>query len=99
MAMCSGVSQREDTSNISFGMLTLALDKRLWLRPGKKYLMGRVPSKTEPADGLFVIRDHSVSRKHLIIEVARPEEGDAVRTHPPLVGCTVQCLNTDSAWP
>ncbi|KAI9843373.1 MAG: hypothetical protein M1838_002648 [Thelocarpon superellum] len=41
-------------------------NKRLWLRPGKKYLFGR--TKTMPGD--FAIDNKSISRKHLTIEVS-----------------------------
>ncbi|PMD51140.1 uncharacterized protein K444DRAFT_225107 [Hyaloscypha bicolor E] len=39
--------------------------KKLWLRPGKKFLFGR----THTEDGQFVIEDKTVSRQHLTIEV------------------------------
>ncbi|KAL4974108.1 hypothetical protein BDW66DRAFT_92160 [Aspergillus desertorum] len=50
--------------------------KRLWLRPGKKYLFGRV--KTE--DVREAIPDASVSRKHLTIEVSQVQAGDGSKT-------------------
>ncbi|KAE9367013.1 hypothetical protein N431DRAFT_385159 [Stipitochalara longipes BDJ] len=40
--------------------------KKLWLRPGKKFLFGR----TRTEDGQFIIEDKTVSRQHLTIEVA-----------------------------
>ncbi|KAL4734817.1 hypothetical protein BDV11DRAFT_46231 [Aspergillus similis] len=48
--------------------------KRLWLRPGKKYLFGRV--KTEGVRE--AVPDASVSRKHLTIEVSQVQAGDGV---------------------
>ncbi|KAL3457902.1 hypothetical protein BJX64DRAFT_237817 [Aspergillus heterothallicus] len=51
--------------------------KRLWLRPGKKYLFGRVKK-----DGVrHVIKSGSVSRKHLTIEVSPVEAGNGGRVH------------------
>ncbi|KAL1846400.1 hypothetical protein Daus18300_014269 [Diaporthe australafricana] len=46
--------------------------RRLWLRPGKRYLFGR----TSPDAGCFVIQEKTISRKHLMIEVALVTEGD-----------------------
>lgn len=40
--------------------------KRLWLRPGKKFLFGRTQSDA----GQVVISDKTISRKHLIVEVS-----------------------------
>ncbi|KAI9785573.1 MAG: hypothetical protein M1816_000384 [Peltula sp. TS41687] len=57
----------------------LLRNKRLWLRPGKKYLLGRV--KEEQAGGRFVIEHKSVSRKHMTIEVFQPEAGDVSKIH------------------
>ncbi|PLB51617.1 DNA damage response protein RcaA [Aspergillus steynii IBT 23096] len=46
--------------------------KRVWLRPGKKYLFGRVLQ-----DGVrHAISNNSISRKHMIIEVAPVKPGD-----------------------
>ncbi|KAL2826531.1 DNA damage response protein RcaA [Aspergillus pseudoustus] len=51
--------------------------KRLWLRPGKKYLFGRVKK-----DGVrHIIKNGSVSRKHLVIEVSPVEAGNSGRVH------------------
>ncbi|KAL2793460.1 hypothetical protein BJX66DRAFT_224172 [Aspergillus keveii] len=51
--------------------------RRLWLRPGKKYLIGRVKK-----DGVrHVINAKSVSRKHLVIEVSPVEAGDGGKIH------------------
>ncbi|KAL2816263.1 hypothetical protein BJX63DRAFT_141715 [Aspergillus granulosus] len=51
--------------------------KRLWLRPGKKYLFGRVKK-----DGVrHVINSGSVSRKHLVIEVSPVKAGNGGRVH------------------
>ncbi|RDW87116.1 DNA damage response protein RcaA [Aspergillus mulundensis] len=50
--------------------------KRLWLRPGKKYLFGRFK-----ADGVReAVPNDSVSRKHLTIEVSQVKAGDGSRT-------------------
>ncbi|KAH8429048.1 DNA damage response protein RcaA [Aspergillus melleus] len=46
--------------------------RRVWLRPGKKYLFGRVLQ-----DGVrHAIANTSISRKHMIIEVAPVKPGD-----------------------
>ena len=51
--------------------------KKLWLKPGQKYLFGRVKK-----DGVRVLIDHkSISRKHFIVEVAKVNEGDASHVH------------------
>ncbi|KUJ18793.1 uncharacterized protein LY89DRAFT_706435 [Mollisia scopiformis] len=39
--------------------------KRLWLRPGKRFLIGR----TQSEDGQFLVVDKTISRKHLVVEV------------------------------
>ncbi|KAL1895682.1 hypothetical protein Sste5346_005153 [Sporothrix stenoceras] len=46
--------------------------RRLWLRPGKRYLFGR--TRAEP--GQLVISDKTISRKHLTIEVAAVRDGE-----------------------
>ncbi|KAL1835334.1 hypothetical protein VTK73DRAFT_5759 [Phialemonium thermophilum] len=46
--------------------------RRLWLRPGKLYLLGRTAS--EP--GQVAISDKTVSRKHLTVQVDAVAEGD-----------------------
>ncbi|CAK7272073.1 hypothetical protein SEPCBS57363_004946 [Sporothrix epigloea] len=46
--------------------------RRLWLRPGKRYLFGR--TRAEP--GQLVISDKTISRKHLTIEVGPVHDGD-----------------------
>lgn len=68
--------------------------KKLWLKPGNKYVLGRVPSP----EGMALLRVHgeesallilwvvnlpmpsqkSISRVHLIIEVGEVIEGDGV---------------------
>ncbi|KAL1956086.1 hypothetical protein VTO42DRAFT_7681 [Malbranchea cinnamomea] len=51
--------------------------KRVWLKPGKKYLFGRVKS-----DGVCHAIDHkSISRQHLVIEVGNVQPGDGSRIH------------------
>ncbi|TVY86333.1 Nibrin, partial [Lachnellula willkommii] len=39
--------------------------KKLWLRPGKTFIFGRTP-----AEGAFSVNNKTISRQHLIIEVA-----------------------------
>ncbi|GAM39993.1 hypothetical protein TCE0_034r11993 [Talaromyces pinophilus] len=51
--------------------------KRVWLKPGKKYLFGRIKS-----EGVrHVIQHQSISRKHLVIEVASVQPGDGSHVH------------------
>ncbi|GAQ05500.1 hypothetical protein ALT_2821 [Aspergillus lentulus] len=46
--------------------------KRVWLRPGKKYLFGRIKQ-----DGVrHAIQHSSISRKHMVIEVSPVKPGD-----------------------
>ncbi|PKS09909.1 hypothetical protein jhhlp_004532 [Lomentospora prolificans] len=47
--------------------------RRLWLRPGKRYLIGRTSSEA----GQLVITHKTISRKHLTITVGSVPEGDA----------------------
>ncbi|KXH52967.1 FHA domain-containing protein [Colletotrichum nymphaeae SA-01] len=47
--------------------------RRLWLRPGKRYLFGRTDS--EP--GQLAISHKTISRKHLTIEVDNVSDGDS----------------------
>ncbi|EFX02426.1 DNA damage response protein [Grosmannia clavigera kw1407] len=63
--------------------------RRLWLRPGKRYLFGR--TKAEP--GQLVISDKTISRKHLTIEVGRVTEGDGTNRESRSV-ITIEDLNT-----
>ncbi|EXJ79233.1 hypothetical protein A1O3_08734 [Capronia epimyces CBS 606.96] len=51
--------------------------KRMWLKPGQKYLFGRV--KREGVQ--FAIDHRTVSRKHFVIEVDPVKEGDAAQIH------------------
>ncbi|EXJ96028.1 hypothetical protein A1O1_01154 [Capronia coronata CBS 617.96] len=51
--------------------------KRMWLKPGQKYLFGRV--KREGVQ--FAIDHKTVSRKHFIIEVDAVKEGDVAHIH------------------
>ncbi|KAF7714004.1 Uncharacterized protein PECH_000549 [Penicillium ucsense] len=51
--------------------------KRLWLRPGKQYLFGRVKGD----DVRHVIPNKSISRKHMLIEISNVEPRDGTRTH------------------
>ncbi|KAL4882421.1 hypothetical protein BJY04DRAFT_41126 [Aspergillus karnatakaensis] len=50
--------------------------KRVWLRPGKKYLFGRV----KEAGYRGAIPSKSISRKHLVIEVSAVNPGDGSKT-------------------
>ncbi|KAE8151478.1 hypothetical protein BDV25DRAFT_128730 [Aspergillus avenaceus] len=51
--------------------------KRVWLRPGKKYLFGRYQR-----DGVRHAIDHkSISRKHIVIEVSPVKPGDGTQIH------------------
>ncbi|KAL4919058.1 hypothetical protein BDW62DRAFT_48194 [Aspergillus aurantiobrunneus] len=50
--------------------------KRVWLRPGKKYLFGRY--KTEGVRE--AIPAQSISRKHLVIEISPVKAGDGSKT-------------------
>ena len=51
--------------------------KRLWLRPGRKYLFGRVKK-----DGVSFAIDHkTVSRKHFIIDVAEVSDSEVTQIH------------------
>ncbi|KAE8363140.1 hypothetical protein BDV27DRAFT_11127 [Aspergillus caelatus] len=46
--------------------------KRVWLRPGQKYLFGRIRQ-----DGVrHAIQHSSISRKHMVIEVSPVKDGD-----------------------
>ena len=51
--------------------------KRMWLKPGQKYLFGRV--KREGVR--FAIDDKAVSRKHFIIHVEPVKSGDVAQIH------------------
>ena len=61
--------------------MTIGTDRKLWLRPGKKYLFGRT-KPTDTRDTGFRIDHKTVSRKHLTISVSEVKEGDGsnVRT-------------------
>ncbi|EED19124.1 DNA damage response protein RcaA [Talaromyces stipitatus ATCC 10500] len=51
--------------------------KRVWLKPGKKYLFGRIKQ-----EGVrHVIQHQSISRKHLVIEVSPVQPGDGAHVH------------------
>ncbi|KIV94418.1 hypothetical protein PV10_02185 [Exophiala mesophila] len=51
--------------------------KRMWLKPGQKYLFGRVKR-----EGVHFAIDHkTVSRKHFVIQVDPVADGDAARLH------------------
>ena len=51
--------------------------KRVWLRPGQRYLFGRVKK-----DGVFQAIDHKgVSRRQCVIEVEKVNPGDGSLLH------------------
>ncbi|EFW15760.1 DNA damage response protein RcaA [Coccidioides posadasii str. Silveira] len=50
--------------------------KRIWLKPGKRYLFGRVQAGTTHA-----INSATISRHHLVIEVGRVQQGDGLHIH------------------
>ncbi|RAL11887.1 DNA damage response protein RcaA [Aspergillus homomorphus CBS 101889] len=51
--------------------------KRVWLRPGKKYLFGRVKK-----DGVrHAISNNTISRKHVLIEISPVKPGDGSHIH------------------
>ncbi|KAI5844556.1 hypothetical protein DFP73DRAFT_59387 [Morchella snyderi] len=52
--------------------------KKLWLKPGKKYVLGRVPSEEV---NLPMPSQKSISRIHLVIEVEMVSEGDGLKLH------------------
>ncbi|MCJ1262373.1 hypothetical protein MMC22_002243 [Lobaria immixta] len=62
-------------------------DKRLWLRPGKKYLFGRTEPKGQDGfmpkgeDVDFRISGKSVSRKHITILVSAVKSGEGSLVH------------------
>ncbi|KAK4187463.1 hypothetical protein QBC35DRAFT_551950 [Podospora australis] len=51
--------------------------KKLWLRPGKRYLFGRTSS--EP--GQLIVSDKTISRKHITIELERVTDGGGRNLH------------------
>ncbi|MCJ1439502.1 hypothetical protein MMC27_008896 [Xylographa pallens] len=55
--------------------------KKVWLRPGKKYLFGRTKADSSKYAG-FVISHKSISRKHLTLSVSdvKPGAGSLVHT-------------------
>lgn len=51
--------------------------KRVWLRPGQRYLFGRVKKQ-----GIFHAIDHKgISRRHFVIQVDKVKEGDGSKIH------------------
>ncbi len=54
--------------------------KRIWLRPGKKYLFGRTSVQKGRNTG-FMIDEKSVSRKHLTLSVSAIRPGDGSRVN------------------
>src|ERR1700761_4301815 len=53
------------------------MGKRMWLKPGKKYLFGRVKR-----DGVQFAIDHkTISRKHFVITVDAVQPGDIAKVH------------------
>ena len=56
----------------------LSTDKRIWLRPGRKYLFGR--TKIDSPASSFAINHKSVSRQHLTITIAPVKAGSGSNT-------------------
>lgn len=50
------------------------LGKKLWLRPGKRFLFGR----TRAGEGDFAVSDKTISRSHLLVEVGTVGAADCV---------------------
>ncbi|KFX89486.1 hypothetical protein V490_06987 [Pseudogymnoascus sp. VKM F-3557] len=63
--------------------------KRLWLRPGKRFILGR----TLADSGGFAIANKTISRKHLVVEVDEVKPGDSARLHT-RSRITLEDLNT-----
>ena len=55
--------------------------KRIWLRPGSFHLLGRTSGKSKAGERISYIEHKSVSRKHLMIEVAKVEPGDSAKLY------------------
>ncbi|KAH0158125.1 hypothetical protein KCU67_g7640, partial [Aureobasidium melanogenum] len=55
-------------------------NKRIWLRPGTKLVLGRT-SKPEPGQRMRYIENSSVSRKHLTVDVAKVDPGESKHLH------------------
>ncbi|KPI39675.1 uncharacterized protein AB675_3549 [Cyphellophora attinorum] len=51
--------------------------RRIWLKPGKSYLFGR----TKRDDVAYALDVKTVSRKHFIIEVSAPADGEETRLY------------------
>ena len=58
-----------------------AADKKIWLRPGKKYLFGRTKQPTGNRDTGFRVDHKSISRQHLTIIVASVKPGNGAVLH------------------
>ncbi|TGZ76422.1 hypothetical protein EX30DRAFT_312472 [Ascodesmis nigricans] len=53
-------------------------EKRIWLRPGERYVFGRVrPSNTDPVN-IEIPAERMLSRTHLIVNVSPVGEGDGI---------------------
>ncbi|EER40128.1 DNA damage response protein RcaA [Histoplasma capsulatum H143] len=65
-------------STLVWGLLTLlVVGKRVWLKPGKQYLFGRVKK-----NGVHHAIDNvTISRQHLVIEVGQVKPGDGLHVH------------------
>ncbi|TPX15244.1 uncharacterized protein E0L32_004521 [Thyridium curvatum] len=63
--------------------------RKLWLRPGKRYLFGRTVS--EP--GQLAISDKTISRKHLTIQIDNVKPGEGLNRHSRTT-VTMEDLNT-----
>ncbi|KFY18290.1 hypothetical protein V492_00002 [Pseudogymnoascus sp. VKM F-4246] len=63
--------------------------KRLWLRPGKRFILGRTLADA----GGFAIANKTISRKHLVVEVDEVKPGDCERLNS-RSRITLEDLNT-----
>ncbi|KAJ5180937.1 hypothetical protein N7492_004147 [Penicillium capsulatum] len=74
----SSISSPSPRNNLSMWILDSTGDvlngRRVWLRPGKRYLFGR-------ENVLHAIPNKTVSRHHMTIEVSAVKERDGTRTH------------------
>jgi hypothetical protein len=57
--------------------------KRMWLRPGSKYLFGRTSAKEGKTDDgqSFLIQHKAVSRQHMTLRVLEVAAGDGTNFH------------------
>ena len=70
----------------------ISIDKKIWLRPGKRYLFGRTKS-TSTRDTAFRIDHPTASRQHLILSISEANKGDGSITRA-RTEVTLEDLNT-----